>query len=106
MKRTNVILDEKLLEEATKLSGERTYSATINAALKELIRTLKVREGLKLMSGSGWWEGDLAEMRGDKPRMSDEEWWPAVEKKLSEIRDSPSAPRLKSHPRKRRRASR
>ncbi len=106
MKRTNVILDEAVLKEATKLSGERTYSATINAALKEMIRTLKIREGLKMMSGSGWWEGDLSEMRGDKPRMSDDEWWPAVEKKLSEIRDSPAAPRLKRPSRKRRNGSR
>jgi len=106
MKRTNVILDERLLKEAKKLSGERTYSATINAALKEMIRTLKVREGLKMMSGSGWWEGDLAEMRGDKPRMSDDEWWPMVEQELSQIRHGPAAPRSKPRPRKRRRGSR
>ena len=106
MKRTNVILDEALLKEAQTRSGERTYSATINAALKEMVRTLKVREGLKAMSGSGWWEGDLAEMRGDKPRISDDEWWPAVEKKLSEIRESPAAPHSKTRPRKRRRGSR
>lgn len=38
MKRTNVILDEELLEKARRVSGERTYSATINAALKEFVR--------------------------------------------------------------------
>jgi len=63
MRRTNVILDEALLEEALRRSGEKTYSATINRALQELVRRLTVEEGLKLMSGSGWWEGDLAEMR-------------------------------------------
>jgi Arc/MetJ family transcription regulator len=63
MKRTNVVLDEALLEEALRRSGEKTYSATINRALQELVRRLTVEEGLELMSGSGWWEGDLAEMR-------------------------------------------
>jgi hypothetical protein len=28
-----------------------------------LIRRMTLEEGLNLMSGSGWWEGDLAEMR-------------------------------------------
>lgn len=83
MKRTNVILDEKLLEEATRRSGERTYSATINRALQELIRRIKVEEGLKLMSGSGWWEGDLAEMRRGRDLNFD---WPEQE---AVIRDAP-----------------
>lgn len=42
MKRTNVILDEELLEQARKASGERTYSATINRALDELVRRNRV----------------------------------------------------------------
>jgi Arc/MetJ family transcription regulator len=63
MRRTNVILDEALLEEALRRSGEKTYSATINRALQELIRRITLEEGLNMMSGSGWWEGDLAEMR-------------------------------------------
>jgi Arc/MetJ family transcription regulator len=66
MRRTNVILDEKLLEEAVRLSGERTYSATINRALQELVRGIKIEEGLKILSGSGWWEGNLEEMRRDR----------------------------------------
>ena len=32
MKRTNLVLDEGLLEEATRLSGERTYSRTVERA--------------------------------------------------------------------------
>jgi nitroimidazol reductase NimA-like FMN-containing flavoprotein (pyridoxamine 5'-phosphate oxidase superfamily) len=38
MKRTNVILDEQVLEEARRLAGERTYSSTINRALQELVK--------------------------------------------------------------------
>jgi Arc/MetJ family transcription regulator len=73
MRRTNVVLDEGLLEEAQRKSGEKTYSATINKALQELIRRLTFEEGLKAISGSGWWEGDLAEMRrGREFEFSDE----------------------------------
>lgn len=49
MKRTNVVLDEKLLEEARQVSGERTYSATVNRALKELVREGKFRASLRHM---------------------------------------------------------
>ena len=38
MKRTNLVLNEQTLEEALRLSGERTYSATVNRALDEFVR--------------------------------------------------------------------
>lgn len=38
MKRTNVVLDEELLEQARRVTGERTYSATVNRALAEMVR--------------------------------------------------------------------
>jgi Arc/MetJ family transcription regulator len=63
MRRTNVILDEGLLEEALRRSGEKTYSATINRALQELVRRLTFEEGMKILSGSNAWEGNLEEMR-------------------------------------------
>jgi hypothetical protein len=44
MKRTNVIVDEELLEKARVATGERTYSATITRALEELVRESRFRE--------------------------------------------------------------
>ena len=67
MKRTNLVLDEKLLEEATRVLGLKTYSATVNKALEEAIRVQKVR-GLSQFMGTNLWQGDLAEMREDSPR--------------------------------------
>lgn len=64
MKRTNVVLDERLLEEATRLSGEKTYSGTIARALDDFVRRAKARRILELR-GSGLWQGDVAEMRSD-----------------------------------------
>jgi Arc/MetJ family transcription regulator len=65
MKRTNLVLDEKLLEEATRLSGEKTYSATVMRALEDFVRRAKARQILDLR-GSGAWEGDLGAMRRDR----------------------------------------
>ena len=65
MKRTNVVLDEDLLEEAVRVSGEKTYSRTIERALEEMIRRAKA-QGIEQLAGSGLWVGSLAEMRGDR----------------------------------------
>lgn len=64
MKRTNLVLDEALLEEAVRLSGERTYSRTVERALSEFVRRARAGRILEL-AGSGAWEGDLGGMRGD-----------------------------------------
>jgi Arc/MetJ family transcription regulator len=66
MKRTNLVLREDLLEEATRLSGEKTYSRAVERALEEFVRRAKARQILDLR-GSGLWEGELAEMRRDRP---------------------------------------
>jgi hypothetical protein len=66
MKRTNLVLREDLLEEATRLSGEKTYSRTVDRALEDFVRRMKARQILQL-TGSGLWEGNLGEMRGDRP---------------------------------------
>ena len=64
MKRTNLVLNEELLEEATRLSGERTYSRAVERALEEFVRRIKARQILEL-AGSGLWEGSLPELRRD-----------------------------------------
>jgi Arc/MetJ family transcription regulator len=65
MKRTNLVLDERLLEEATRLSGEKTYSAAVQRALEAFVNRVKAHRILELR-GSGAWEGSLPEMRSDK----------------------------------------
>ena len=67
MKRTNLMLNEEVLEEATRLSGEKTYSAAVMRALEDFVRRAKARQILELR-GSGLWEGDLGEMRGERRR--------------------------------------
>jgi Arc/MetJ family transcription regulator len=66
MKRTNVVIDEDLLEEAVRISGEKTYSRTIERALTEMVRRAKARS-IDQLAGSGLWSGDLSSMRADQP---------------------------------------
>jgi len=67
MKRTNLVLDERLLEEAVQVSGERTYSATVQRALHEFVQRAKART-IYSLKGSGLWRGDLSVVRDDRPR--------------------------------------
>lgn len=66
MKRTNVVIDDQLLEEAVRVSGERTYSRTIERALEEMVRRARART-IDQLAGSGLWVGQLSAMRGDSP---------------------------------------
>ena len=47
MKRTNVVLDEELLERARRATGEKTYSATITKALEKVVRQEKFWEAYR-----------------------------------------------------------
>jgi len=67
MKRTNLVLDAEVLEEALRLSGERTYSRTVGRALEDFVRRARAGKILELQ-GQGLWEGDLATMRADSVR--------------------------------------
>jgi len=66
MVRKNLVLDEGLLEEAVRLSGERTYSGVVGRALDDYVKRIRARRILAL-GGSGLWEGSLTEMRRDRP---------------------------------------
>jgi Arc/MetJ family transcription regulator len=67
MRRTNLVLDEALLKEATQVLGEKTYSAAVNRALADALRAHKI-QNLSNFFGQGLWEGDLTAMRQDRPR--------------------------------------
>ncbi len=69
MKRTNLVLDEQLLEQVTRLSGERTYSAAVNRALLDYARRIRAGRILDL-AGRGLWAGSLSEMRRDAGRVA------------------------------------
>lgn len=62
MLRTNIELDEKLVNEAMKLTHKKTKKELVNYAIEELIGRLK-RKKLLDLEGKVEWTGDLGEMR-------------------------------------------
>ncbi len=65
MLRTNIELDEKLVDEAMKLTRKKTKKELVNYALKELVSTIKRKKLLEL-EGKVEWTGNLDEMRKDR----------------------------------------
>ena len=74
-KKTTLILDEKLIEEAMEATGLRTKTETVEVALRELIRQ-RYREALKQELGtftSLMSHEELGQMR-------DADWRPVVDR--------------------------
>ncbi len=64
--RTNIELDDDMVEAAMRLYGTRSKKDTVDLALRRLVGArLSVDEAIA-MEGSGW-EGDLDRMRADAP---------------------------------------
>jgi len=62
MGRTNVVLNDELVEECQKLTGIKTRRALIDHALREVLRHGRQRRLLEL-KGAVDWEGNLAAWR-------------------------------------------
>ena len=62
MRRTNVVLDEKLVSRAKSATGIKTIRALVDHALREIVRHRRQRDILKLQ-GRVDWQGDLSMMR-------------------------------------------
>lgn len=62
--RTNIVIDDKLMDEAMALTRLETKKAMVEAGLKLLIQ-IKKQERLKHLRGKLRWDGDLDVMRLD-----------------------------------------
>ncbi len=62
--RTNIVVDDKLMSEAIKLSNIKTKKGVVDTALKLLVQ-IKKQESIRVLKGKLNWEGDLATMRDD-----------------------------------------
>ncbi len=60
--RTNIDIDDGLLAEAMAATGLSTKKATVEEALRRLVRRHQRQAALSDMAGLGW-EGDLAALR-------------------------------------------
>ena len=62
--RTNIVIDDELMDRVMKLTGIRTKREAVEAGLKTLLR-LKVQENIRAYRGKLDWVGNLDEMRTD-----------------------------------------
>jgi len=62
--RTNIIINDSLMEEAKRLGGYKTKKDAVEAGLRLIIR-LKKQEEMKKLQGKIHWEGKLEKMRLD-----------------------------------------
>jgi Arc/MetJ family transcription regulator len=60
--RTNIDLEDRLVEQAMQLSQAKTKKEVVALALQNFVRTLQ-RQQLLALRGQVQWEGDLDQMR-------------------------------------------
>lgn len=65
--RTNIDINDELMEEALRRSGLPSKRAAVEEGLRLLIQTRR-QAGLRKLRGKVAWEGDLHAMRTDRPR--------------------------------------
>lgn len=68
--RTNIDIDDELMERAMRATGQTTKKAVVEEALRQAIATARRRQALQELRGMGW-ECNLEEMRN--------EWIPDVD---------------------------
>lgn len=62
--RTNIDIDDKLVAAAMKVTGKTTKKATVEEALRRVVRAERQRQAIENLAGIGW-DGDLDQMRTD-----------------------------------------
>jgi Arc/MetJ family transcription regulator len=63
--RTNIVIDDKLIQRAMRATGLPTKRAVVEAGLQLLIQ-IKAQTGIRRSRGKIRWEGDLDEMRASR----------------------------------------
>ena len=63
--RTNIVIDDKLMAEALRVTGVRTKREAVELGLKTLLQS-KRQADVKRLRGKVAWQGDLEAMRRDK----------------------------------------
>ncbi len=61
--RTNIVIDDQLMNDALAAAGVETKKEAVELGLKMLVRLNKQQE-IRKLRGKLKWEGDLDEMRG------------------------------------------
>lgn len=62
--RTNIVIDDELMDEVIKLTGVKTKKEAVELGLLTLIR-IKKQEKIRQFRGKLSWDGNLDDMRTD-----------------------------------------
>jgi Arc/MetJ family transcription regulator len=65
--RTNIEIDDELMQQAMRSSGARTKKAVVEAALRLLVKT-HAQTGIRRLRGKVQWHGDLNKSRQARVR--------------------------------------
>ena len=60
--RTNIVIDDRLIRDAMKVSGLKTKKAVVEAGLEMLIK-VRSQSNIRRLRGKVRWEGNLDELR-------------------------------------------
>ena len=67
MARTNIDIDEKLIQKAIRLTGAKTKREAVEIALRRLVEKGTIYRALRNLKGKLAWEGDLEGWRSSRP---------------------------------------
>jgi Arc/MetJ family transcription regulator len=63
--RTNIVIDDRLMQAAMKATGLPTKRAVVEAGLRLLVE-VKAQAGVRRLRGKVKWQGDLDQMRSSR----------------------------------------
>ncbi len=66
MGRTNIFLDDELVEQAMRLTGARTKREVVEIALRRLVEKGSLYRAIRRLEGKFEWQGDVAAWRADR----------------------------------------
>lgn len=63
MGRTNIVIDDALVEKAMRLTGARTKREVVDIALRRLVEKGEIYRAIRRLRGKLTWEGDVDSWR-------------------------------------------
>ena len=63
MKRTNIVIDEELIEKAMEITHARSKREVVQMALEQMVKKSSLASSLERLRGNLDWNGNLNKMR-------------------------------------------
>jgi Arc/MetJ family transcription regulator len=63
MRRTNIVLDDRLIRQAMRLTGARTMREAVDIALRAIVARTSAHQALRRLRGKLAWDGDPVALR-------------------------------------------